>query len=104
MKKYLIILITFILPIFVFAGARTELERKRSYAENVRERERFRASIEARQIDRNAELQATYPRAFSALQDLETFSYFGFKLYDVSIGRLKFETFLKEYEAYLNKF
>ena len=51
------------------------------------------------------EIRMAYPDAWQmyAAEEVEEFSYFGFKLYDVQCGRLELKDFLKELQEYINK-
>ena len=51
------------------------------------------------------EIRMAYPDAWQtyAAGEVEEFSYFGFKLYDVECGRITLKEFLKELQEYINK-
>ena len=49
-------------------------------------------------------LKYSYPNAIRAVDKIEPFSYFGFKLEDVNNGKISYEDFLKELEKYIKTF
>lgn len=51
------------------------------------------------------EMRLAYPDAWQmyAAGEIEEFSYFGFKLYDVERERITIKEFLKELQEYINK-
>lgn len=75
--------------------------------------ERLKTSSIASELEANNEssayeelvrLKYSYPNAIRAVEKIEPFSYFGFKLEDVNNGRISYEDFLKELEKYIKTF
>lgn len=75
--------------------------------------ERLKTSSIASELEVNNEssayeelvrLKYSYPNAIRAVEKIEPFSYFGFKLEDVNNERISYEDFLKELEKYIKTF
>ena len=62
------------------------------------------ANNESSAYEELVRLKYSYPNAIRAVDKIEPFSYFGFKLEDVNNGKISYEDFLKELEKYIKTF
>lgn len=67
---------------------------------------RFELSFDARRAIDELQIRLDYPDAWRLYSrgEIQDFSYFGFKLYDLECGLITEEEFLRELQDYLNKF
>ena len=67
---------------------------------------RFELSFDARKAMDELQIRLNYPDAWRLYSrgEIQDFSYFGFKLYDLECGLITEEEFLRELQDYLNKF
>ena len=67
---------------------------------------RFELSFDAREAMDALQIRLDYPDAWRLYKkgQIQDFSYFGFKLYDLECGLITEEEFLRELQDYLNKF
>ena len=67
---------------------------------------RFELSFDARESMDLLQIRLDYPEAWRLYKsgEIQDFSYFGFKLYDLECGLITEEEFLRELQDYLNKF
>ena len=67
---------------------------------------RFELSFDAREAMDLLQIRLDYPDAWRLYKkgQIQDFSYFGFKLYDLECGLITEEEFLRELQDYLNKF
>lgn len=67
---------------------------------------RFELSFDARKAIDALQIRLDYPDAWRLYKkgQIQDFSYFGFKLYDLECGLITEEEFLRELQDYLNKF